>query len=77
MSDEFIHVEFSMLENVDEKKYPQYAKMSESERKSLPATNFWRLKNNMDVIPVPENDLYYKNYFRSLEQVSYVNSKRK
>ena len=77
MSEKTQHIEFTMLENVDAQKYPQYAAMSASERKSLPSTNFWLLKNGKEPIPVPEQDEYYYIYFRSLEKVSYVNSKRK
>ena len=71
------HAEFVMLEKVNKKTYPEYAQMSASERKSLPATNFWRLRMGLEPIPVPPEDEYYQCYFTPPEEVNYLNTPRK
>ena len=65
--------EFVFIEDFDKEKFPQYASMTPSERRSLPAVNFWRMKNKMEPIPVPEQDRHYWHYFRSSDQVNYLN----
>ena len=71
------HMDFVLLEAFDRQAYPEYAALTESERKSLPATNFWRQKNGQPLIPVPPQDKYYHYYFRDISSVNYVNTPAK
>jgi hypothetical protein len=47
----------------DKEKYSEYNSMSAYEKTSLPATNYWRVRNGKSEIPVPPQDKHYKKYF--------------
>lgn len=47
----------------EDEKYSEYYSLNEYERKALVATNYWRVINGKQEIPVPETDLHYKKYF--------------
>jgi hypothetical protein len=43
--------------------YSEYNSLNDYEKKTLCATNYWRVINGKEVIPVPDSDEHYKKYF--------------
>jgi hypothetical protein len=49
--------------SVSEKEYELYYSLDLNKRKSLAATNYWRVMNGLKEIPVPPTDYDYHKYF--------------
>ena len=43
---------------------PKYEDLTEHQKKSLPATNYWRERNGQPLIEVPLSDTHYYEYFK-------------